>query len=84
MMYPIITINDTAISKEIVKSKSQEKHKTLGRKVEKFDKEILEVNYRNITHKGNITKFTQGTNRLNFLFNNQNKTLAEASPVNVI
>ena len=33
MMYPIITINDTAI----VKSKSQEKHKTLGRKVEKFD-----------------------------------------------
>lgn len=72
--------NDNNCLMEIMKANSPKKIKTLGRLVKNFNDNIWKQKRYQIVLKGNIEKFLQNKNLLEFLLQTKDKIIVEASP----
>ena len=75
---------DTAVLKNIMKAKHPKEMKALGRAVKNFEETAWVNNCRDIVRRGNIAKFSQNPELLNFLMSTDNRILVEASPMDRI
>jgi ribA/ribD-fused uncharacterized protein len=75
---------DDEIRKKIISADNPGAAKQFGRQVRKFDENIWKKNRFEIVVKGNIEKFSQNKELLNFLISTNERVLVEASPVDKI
>jgi hypothetical protein len=71
---------DADALKIIMASDNPKVQKATGRLVKGFDKAIWEANMKVIVYRGNMAKFTQNQDYLEWLFSTDGTTLVEASP----
>lgn len=76
--------HDTERLENIMKAKHPKEMKAFGRAVRNFDETTWENNCRDIVRRGNIAKFSQNPELLEFLMRTENKILVEASPMDRI
>ena len=72
--------DDEEIWKKIISASDPEKIKKLGREVRNFDAERWDKASEDVVLKGNLHKFGQNKELLDFLLSTERKTLVEASP----
>ena len=71
---------DEEIRQQILAEYSQMAMKKLGRKVKNYDDAVWKNVRFDVVVKGNLAKFSQNENLLNFLISTDDKVLVEASP----
>jgi ribA/ribD-fused uncharacterized protein len=71
---------DTEMLAEIIEAQGPHETKKLGRKVRNFDADTWSVNCFGIVVKGNVEKFRQNDEMLQFLLSTGNAILVEAAP----
>lgn len=76
--------NDEATLTRILAAKSPAEAKKLGRGVADFDPEVWEAHKLEIVTTGNLHKFSQHRDLLQFLRSTDDRVLVEASPVDAI
>lgn len=76
--------NDKTNLDKIINSKSPAQAKQFGREVLGFNEELWCENRFQIVVKGNLAKFEQNTELMQFLLSTKNRILVEASPVDNI
>lgn len=76
--------NDEDTRRQILESTNPSDIKKLGRKVKNFDDEVWNKHSHSIVLKGNIHKFYQNENLLEYLISTGKKILVEASPYDKI
>ena len=75
---------DNETLNEIIKAKTPQEYKKLGRKVKNYNNKIWNEKKFDIVVNGNMLKFSQNEELKNFLLSTNNKILAEASPYDKI
>ena len=75
---------DYEIRKQILESKHPKQVKSLGRMVKGFKEDIWSEKCFDIVKKGNMAKFSQNKELLEFLIKTKQRVLVEASPVDKI
>lgn len=85
MMYSKAKLfKDKNTQQKILATKSPSKQKALGRTVKNFDETIWNKHARYFVYVGNLAKFTQNKELLDYLLSTKNTTLVEASPYDTI
>ncbi len=72
--------DDSIILEEIINSSNPMEAKQLGRKVKNFDPVVWNKHKYEIVKNGNLHKFSQHKDQLEFLLNTKKRVLVEASP----
>ena len=75
---------DEIIAAKILQAKNPREQKDLGRKVNKFNKNIWDKNCKKIVYDANYAKFTQNETLKKELLSTKGKLLVEASPYDTI
>lgn len=75
---------DEAIFEEIMKARDPSVQKKLGRKVANFDSEVWNAHAREIVYQGNLAKFSQHEKLKAVLMDTGDRTIVEASPMDMI
>jgi ribA/ribD-fused uncharacterized protein len=78
------TFNDDEIAQEILKETSPMIHKSLGKKVKNFDRDLWDQKCFSIVYQANFAKFSQNENLKKQLLETGNRILVEASPYDKI
>lgn len=76
--------DDDEIRKQILECKHPKQVKSLGRMVKGFKEDVWAKNCFQIVKRGNIAKFSQNKELLEFLINTKQRVLVEASPIDKI
>lgn len=76
--------NDDEIFDEIMKAYSPAEYKKLGRKIRGYEQSIWDASKYDIVLRGNIAKFSQNLELMEFLLSTGDAILAEASPYDKI
>ncbi len=84
MYWKAILFEDFEYAQKIICSRNPKEIKEYGRLVRNFDDKKWNEEKSKIVMRGNILKFSQNTELLNFLINTKDKILAEASPYDTI
>eukprot|EP00293_Proteomonas_sulcata_P012040 CAMPEP_0184288656 /NCGR_PEP_ID=MMETSP1049-20130417/1146_1 /TAXON_ID=77928 /ORGANISM="Proteomonas sulcata, Strain CCMP704" /LENGTH=166 /DNA_ID=CAMNT_0026595153 /DNA_START=194 /DNA_END=694 /DNA_ORIENTATION=+ len=71
---------DEEAMQDILATTEPRKHKSIGRRVQKFDQEIWNAHADEIVYRGNLLKFTQNEHLRQLLLDTGTKLIAEASP----
>jgi ribA/ribD-fused uncharacterized protein len=79
-----IVFSDFYIASQILLTSDPKEQKSLGRKIQGFNKDVWDSVCLSIVYKGNLAKFSQNENLKADLLSTENRILVEASPLDKI